>query len=168
MQLTGEGPLSPLEESWWGETLGWAWRMSIISQMEDRSQRYPHPEEQHMPMREEWAPVRLRKPEVEGGSATSVTEGLRLSSERKADPALGTGSQDQRHRAQHLPSWSSQSLGVHRSLCSHTNNSQGVGVGKTGKGQKIQTFSYEINKSWGMMYSTATTVNNSVCIFEIC
>lgn len=45
-------------------------------------------------------------------------------------PALGTGSQDQRLRAQHLPSWSSQSSGVHRSLCSHTNDSQGVGWGK--------------------------------------
>lgn len=137
--------------------------MSIISQMEDRSQRYPRPGEQHVPVSGEWTPGRLQKPDAEGGSAKSVTGGLRPLAERKADPALGTGSQDQRHRAQHLPSWSSQSLGVHRSLCSHTNNSQGVRVGKTGKGQKIQTFSYEINE-----YSMATTVNNSVCLFESC
>lgn len=45
-------------------------------------------------------------------------------------------------------------------------------VGKMCKGgQKVQTFSYKINKSWDMMCSMATIVNYTVlhvlfCLFE--
>ena len=39
----------------------------------------------------------------------------------------------------------------------------GGGVGKIGEGgQKVQMSSYKLNKSWGIMYSTATVVNNTV------
>ena len=44
----------------------------------------------------------------------------------------------ERHRAQHLPSWSSQSLGVHRSLCSHTMTVKVWGWGKQVKAKRYK------------------------------
>ena len=36
------------------------------------------------------------------------------------------------------------------------------GQGKNGWSQNVQTSSYKINKSWDVMYSMATRVNNTV------
>ena len=40
---------------------------------------------------------------------------------------------------------------------------RGLGVGKMGEGsQKVQTSSYKVNKSWDVIYSMVTIVNNTV------
>ena len=40
---------------------------------------------------------------------------------------------------------------------------EGWGVGEMGEGgQKVQTSSYRINKSWNVMCSVVTVVNNTV------
>ena len=44
-----------------------------------------------------------------------------------------------------------------------TGGYQRQGVDEMCKGnQKVQTSSYKINKSWGLMYSMGTVVNNTV------
>ena len=51
----------------------------------------------------------------------------------------------------------SQRCGEHIAAC------QRWGVGKMGaEGQKLQAFSYKINKSLGCVYSMVTIVNNTV------
>ena len=45
---------------------------------------------------------------------------------------------------------------------------RGGGVGEVGGGgQKVQTSSYKINKSWECMHNKVTTVNNTN-VFESC
>ena len=43
------------------------------------------------------------------------------------------------------------------------------GVGEMGGGgQKVQTSSYKVTKSWDVMHSMVFTVNKLCCIFESC